>query len=146
MYAKNDPYKNSFIPRTIPIWNRLPLDTVNSRNTETFKLALNFHAMPFGFLEKHERCRCRYLNQINPLISPSFQLVHSRHGQQHLVIFRPTLRHTHTHAHVLACTHVHQHAHTRTYTHLHAPTHTHIHIRTTHTRRNARIHIDTHTI
>ena len=41
MYAKNDPYKNSFIPRTIPIWNRLPLDTVNSRNTETFKLALS---------------------------------------------------------------------------------------------------------
>ena len=41
MYAKNDPYKNSFIPRTIPIWNRLPLDTVNSSNTETFKLALS---------------------------------------------------------------------------------------------------------
>ena len=41
MYAKNDPCKNSFIPRTIPIWNRLPLDTVNSRNTETFKLALS---------------------------------------------------------------------------------------------------------
>ena len=37
MYAKNDPYNNSFIP----IWNRLPLDTVNSRNTETFKLALS---------------------------------------------------------------------------------------------------------
>ena len=41
MYAKNDPYKNSFIPRTIPIWNRLPLDTVNSSNKETFKLALS---------------------------------------------------------------------------------------------------------
>ena len=41
MYAKNDPYKNSFIPRTIPIWNLLPLDTVNSGNTETFKLALS---------------------------------------------------------------------------------------------------------
>ena len=37
MYAKNDPYKNSFIPRTITIWNRLPLDTVNSSNTDTFK-------------------------------------------------------------------------------------------------------------
>ena len=41
MFAKNDQYKNSFIPRTIPIWNRLPLAIVNSSNTETFKLALS---------------------------------------------------------------------------------------------------------
>ena len=41
MNDKNDPYKNSFIPRTIPIWNRLPLDIVNSSNTETFKFALS---------------------------------------------------------------------------------------------------------
>ena len=41
MYANNYPYKNSFIPRTIPIWNWLPLDTVYSSNTETFKLALS---------------------------------------------------------------------------------------------------------
>ena len=41
MFAKNDQYKNSFIPRTIPIWNRLPLAIVNSSNTETFKLAIS---------------------------------------------------------------------------------------------------------
>ena len=26
-------------------------------------LPINFHAMPFGFLEKHNRCRCRNVNE-----------------------------------------------------------------------------------
>ena len=41
MFAKNDQYKNSVVPRAIPIWNRLPLDIANSSNTESFKLALS---------------------------------------------------------------------------------------------------------
>ena len=36
------------IPRTIPIWNRLPLDIVNSNNEETFKLALQCIKITFS--------------------------------------------------------------------------------------------------
>ena len=36
LFAKNDQHMNSFIPRTIPIWNRLSLAIENSSNAETF--------------------------------------------------------------------------------------------------------------
>jgi len=40
--SSTDAYKYSFFPRTIPLWNKLDSDTVNSNNIEQFKNNLNF--------------------------------------------------------------------------------------------------------
>ena len=37
----NDPYKFSFLPCTIPVWNSLPLHVVSSLTLDSFRLRLN---------------------------------------------------------------------------------------------------------
>ena len=36
-YTRYDALKNSFFPRTIPLWNNLPSSVVSSKTTEEFK-------------------------------------------------------------------------------------------------------------
>ena len=38
--AYNEALKNSFFPRTIPVWNSLPSSVVSSKTTEEFKVVI----------------------------------------------------------------------------------------------------------
>ena len=46
--AYSDARRNSFFPRTIPLWNGLPSSVVSSKTAEEFK-ALNFLNLDQGF-------------------------------------------------------------------------------------------------
>ena len=37
VYSNSDALKNSFFPRTIPLWNSLPSSVVSSKTIEEFK-------------------------------------------------------------------------------------------------------------
>ena len=88
----NDPYKFSFLPGTIPVWNSLPLHVVSSPTLDSFRLLLNtkytagFFNSPLFSL--HNCCfavtSCFLFGLQLALLTPvsDTYLVHTHHGMQ----------------------------------------------------------------